>query len=133
MSVKNYALGAFNLCEINYCKKWQAVQAALDMFWIRQLREYLPSLTDRKKCTTNSRNLEIGTQPLQSQKILFVLHGQLVVSFETCPGVDGVVRSVKVKTPNNKFVRPTASFCLLEVVSQFQYHTSLPKEESVVI
>ena len=35
MSVKNYALGAFNPCEINYCKKWQAVQAALDMFWIR--------------------------------------------------------------------------------------------------
>ena len=36
---------------------------------------------------------------------------------EFYPGVDGVIRSVKVKTPNNKFVRPTASLCLLEAVS----------------
>ena len=35
---------------------------------------------------------------------------------ETYPGVDGVVRLVKVKTPNNKLVRPTASLCLLEAV-----------------
>ena len=35
MSMKNCALGAFNPCEINYCTKCQAVQAALDMFCIR--------------------------------------------------------------------------------------------------
>ena len=54
---------------------------------------------DRKKWTTNSKNLE---------------NGDLV---ETYLGVDGVVRSVKVRTPNSKFVRPTASLCLLEAVS----------------
>ena len=52
--VTNYALGSFNPREINYRKKWRAVQAALNMFWTRWLREYLPSLTDRKKWTTNS-------------------------------------------------------------------------------
>ena len=30
------------------------------MLWTRWLREHLPSLTDRKEWTTNSRNLEIG-------------------------------------------------------------------------
>ena len=47
--VTKYTLGSFNPREINYRKKWRAVQAALNMFWIRWLREYLPSLTDRKK------------------------------------------------------------------------------------
>ena len=38
---------------------------------------------------------------------------------EIYPSVDGVVRSLKVKTPNNEFVRHTASLCLLEAVSKF--------------
>ena len=58
--VTNYALGSFNPCEINYRKNLRAVQAALNMFSTRWFREYLPSLTDRTKWTTNSRNLEIG-------------------------------------------------------------------------
>ena len=57
--VTNYALCPFNPREINYRQKWRTVQAALNMFWTRCLSEYLPSLTDRKKWTTNSRNLEI--------------------------------------------------------------------------
>lgn len=36
---------------------------------------------------------------------------------ETYHGVDGVVRSVKVKTPNDEFVGPVALLRLLEVVS----------------
>ena len=59
-NVTNYALGLFNPRGINYRKKWRAVQTALNMFWTRWLREYLQSLTDRKKWTTNSRDLEIG-------------------------------------------------------------------------
>ena len=59
--VTNDALGSFNSREINYRKKWRAVQIALNMFWTRWLTEYLLSLTDRKKWTTNSRNLEIGS------------------------------------------------------------------------
>ena len=57
--VTNYALCPFNPREINYRQKWRTVQAALNMFWTTCLSEYLPSLTDRKKWTTNSRNLEI--------------------------------------------------------------------------
>ena len=33
---------------------------------------------------------------------------------QTCPGVDGVVRTVKVETPSNELVRPTKTLFLLE-------------------
>ena len=97
----NYALGSFNPRETNYREKWRAVQAALNMFWTRWLREYLPSLTDRKKWTTNSRNLEIedlvilvSKNPVRSAWST----GRVIKAY---PVVDGVVRSVKVKTPAN--------------------------------
>ena len=112
--VTNYSLGSFNPREINYGKKWRAVQAALNMFWTRWLREYLPSLTDRKKWTTNSRNLEIGDLVILVSKNPVRSAWSTGRVIETYPSVDGVVRSVKVKTTNNEFVRPTASLCLLE-------------------
>ena len=46
--VTNYALGSFHHREINYSKIWRDFQAALNMFWTRWLREYLPSRTGRK-------------------------------------------------------------------------------------
>ena len=35
--------------DISLRKKWTAVQAATEMFWKRWLKEYLPTLTERKK------------------------------------------------------------------------------------
>ena len=35
--------------DISLRKKWKAVQAATEMFWKRWLKEYLPTLTERKK------------------------------------------------------------------------------------
>ena len=115
--VTNCALGLFNRGDMNYCKKQRAFQAALNMFWTKWLREYLPSLTDRNKCTINSGNLEIGDLVILVSKNPVCSAWSTGRVIEIYPGVDGVVRSVKVKTPNNEFVRPTASLCLLEAVS----------------
>ena len=38
----------------------KTVQSATNMFWHRQIKEYLPTLVDQKKWTTKCRNLEIG-------------------------------------------------------------------------
>ena len=73
--------------------------------------------TGRKKWTTNSRNLEIGDLVILVSKNPVCSAWSSGRVIETYPSVDGVVRSVKVKTPISKFVRPTASLCLLEVVS----------------
>ena len=87
------------------------------MFWTRWLREYLQPLMDRNKWTTNSRNLEIGNLIILVSKNLVCSACSTGPIIEIYPGVDGVVSSVKVKTPSNEFVRPTASLCLLEAVS----------------
>ena len=87
------------------------------MFWTSWLREYLPSLTDRKKWTINSRNLEIGDLVILVSKNLARSAWSTGRVTETYPSVDGAVRSVKVKTPSKEFVGPTASLCLLEAVS----------------
>ena len=99
--VTNYALGSFNPRETSYREKWRAVQAALNMFWTRWLREYLPSLTDRKKWTINSRNLEIEDVVILVSKNLVRSAWSTGSVIKTYPVVDGVVRSVKVKTPTN--------------------------------
>ena len=72
---------------------------------------------DRKKWTTNSQNLENGDLVILVSKNPACSAWSTVRVIETYLGVDGVVRSVKVRTPNSKFVRPTASLCLLEAVS----------------
>ena len=40
-SSSNYAPGVFRVNEINYRKKWRAIQAATNMFWSLWLKEYL--------------------------------------------------------------------------------------------
>ena len=89
---------------------------ALNIFWTRWLREYLRSLKGRKKWTTNSQNLEIGDLVILVSKIPIHSTWSTGCAIKTYSSVDGVVKSLKVKTPNSEFVRPTASPCLLEVV-----------------
>ena len=75
------------------------------------LWEYLLSLTGRKKWKINFPNLEIGYLVILVSKS--PVHSAWWTGHvaEIYPGVDGVVWSMKVKIPNNKFVRPTASLC----------------------
>ena len=86
------------------------------MFRTRWLREYLLSLMDRKKWTTNSQNLENGDLAILVSKNPVCSAWSTGHVIETILGVDGVVRSV-VRTPSSEFVKPTASLCLLEAVS----------------
>ena len=44
----NQSPGEFSRKEINYPKKWRAVQAASNMLWNRWKKEYLPTLTQRR-------------------------------------------------------------------------------------
>ena len=43
--------------EVNYLKKWRAVQAYTNLFWKRWLSEYLPTLSPRTNSKLCSRNL----------------------------------------------------------------------------
>ena len=95
--------------EIYYRKKWCAVQGAANMFSNQWRNEYLPTLIQRRKWYRNSKNLKFGDLVIiQSENIPL---GRVI---ETYPGKNDIVRTVNVKTPNNKLIRPSRKLCLLE-------------------
>ena len=85
-----------------------------DQFWRRWMREYVPSLTERKKWQHSLRNL-------QENDVVLIVHpetprgkwplGRVTKVFR---GSDDVIRSALVKTQNGEYHRPEVKLCLLE-------------------
>ena len=105
--------------EINLRKKWRAVQAAGNMFWRRWMKEYLPSLTIRRKWVNKTRNISKGDLVLVVADNIPRSHWPLARAVDTYPGEDGVFRSAKVKTPTSEYIRPASRFCVLEISQHF--------------
>ena len=110
----NYTTSRFDNSQINYCKKWKNLQAATNMLWNRQRKEYLPTLTQRKKGLVRNRNFKIEDLVITNESNFPRSYWPLGRTIETFPGQDGVVCTVKVKSPNNEFIRPGNKLHLLE-------------------
>ena len=100
--------------EINSTKVWRQFQALANFFWRRFTKEYLPSLTERKKWKEKKQNLKEGdvvlvAEPNQPRGVWPL--GRIV---STHPGQDGLVRAVTVRTQHGEYKRPIAKLCLLE-------------------
>ena len=104
----------FDDIEINYRKQWKTVQAYTSMFWKRWLSEYLPTLSPRKKWTRKHENLAIGDLVIVANKNSPKSHWPLARIVAIYPGKDGIVRTIKIKTPSGEFIRSTQSVFLLE-------------------
>ena len=63
---------------------------------------------------SNSKNLKFGDLVIIQSENIPMSHWPLGRIIETYPGKDGIVRTVKVKTPNNELIRPSGKLCLLE-------------------
>ena len=113
-SLSNHAPGVFRDNKINYRKKWCAVQAATNMFWSCWLKEYLPTLVQKRKWNYPTENLNVGDLVVIQTDNVPRSHWPLGRIIETYPGVDGALRTVKVKTPSNKPLRPAQKLFLLE-------------------
>ena len=75
-------------------------------------------LAQRRKWNYPTQNLNVGNLVvIQTDNIprSYWLLGRII---EKYPGVDGVVRTVKVKTPSNELLRPAQKLCLLEKANQ---------------
>ena len=100
--------------EVNSTKLWRQSQALANFFWRRFTKQYLTSLTERKKWKENRQNLKVGDVVLVSepnqQRGIWPL-GRVV---STHPGQDGRVRAVTVRTRSGEFKRPITKLCLLE-------------------
>ena len=99
---------------INLRKKWKSVQAAVEMFWRRWVREHLPNLTKRNKWKLNVRNFQPGDLVLISNKDISRSNWPLARILEVTRSDDNVVRVVKLKTKGGIYVRPAGCLCLLE-------------------
>ena len=97
--------------DISLRKKWKELQAVKDMLWKRWLKEYLPTLTEKKKWQMENRNFHIGDLVLIPDKNMDCSDWPLARTIEIRPSGDGVVQ---VKTTSEWYVRPAGNLSLLE-------------------
>ena len=105
--------GVFDKSDM-YKKKWRQVQYLANLSWERWLKEYLPSLQTRAKWRKALPNVKHNALVLLVNDNTPRGHRNLGRVIETYPGQDGLVRTVKVKTKDNVYVRPIQKLCLLE-------------------
>ena len=91
------------------------LQAIIEQFWRRWLREYVPTLTERRKWFRPERNIRTGDVVIivddNSPRGKWPL-GRVV---RVMPGPDGIIRTAAVKTSTGEYTRPVAKLCLLEL------------------
>ncbi|KAK3748899.1 hypothetical protein QZH41_002890 [Actinostola sp. cb2023] len=95
-------------------KRWKHAQVMANHFWKRWLREYLPSLTERRKWTTEARNVAKGDLVLIVDENAARGRWPLGRVVRPLPGDDGRVRAAEVRTSAGTYVRPVAKLCILE-------------------
>ncbi|KAK3739937.1 hypothetical protein QZH41_015978, partial [Actinostola sp. cb2023] len=95
-------------------KRWKHAQVMANHFWKRWLREYLPSLTERRKWTTEARNVAKGDLVLIVDENAARGRWPLGRVVRSLPGDDGRVRAAEVRTSAGTYVRPVAKLCILE-------------------
>lgn len=102
----------------NVKRRWRYVQLLVQHVWKRWMKEFIPTLNQRKKWQSVKRDITVGEVVL-------------VVSADTTPrgkwplgrdidvikGQDGYVRIAKVLVGGNVLMRPITKVCPLEVCS----------------
>ena len=87
-------------------RSWKSAQELASHFWNIFLREYIPNQQTRSKWNKTSENLKVNDLVWLLED--FTPRGlwPLAKVIEIYPGSDGVVRSVKLRTPHGEKVRP---------------------------
>ena len=109
----NLPPGVFIGDEKNISKAWRTSQQIAAHFWNRFLREFLPGQQIRSKWNKSSKNLKVDD-------LVWILEdfnprGLWPVARVTqiFPGEDGIIRSVKLKTPSGERIRPVVKLSKL--------------------
>ncbi|XP_012268197.2 uncharacterized protein LOC105693064 [Athalia rosae] len=95
----------FGITPSNRLSTWQHLQKVKQHFWDRWRKEYPNELNIRHRWTNGSHDIQEGSVVVVKDNNLPPLRWILGRVIETCPGADGIIRTVKIKTPNGAFVR----------------------------
>ena len=95
-------------------KQWRRIQELTRHFWHRWMREWVPSLSSRKKWHQSKKNLQVGDIVLLVSPESPRAHWPLGKVIEVYPGKDGYIRSVKLQVGDKQLVRPIVKLCPLE-------------------
>lgn len=112
---KSLPPGLFTSDDVYCRRKWKQVQYLVNLFWRRWISEYLPTLQRRQKWFKQSRNFAVDDivlvaddrQPRGSWPL-----GRVTQVFKN--PLDGLVRSVTVKTMTSVLDRPITKIVYLE-------------------
>jgi transposase InsO family protein len=94
-------------------RRWKQSQFIVNQFWRRWMREYLPSLMERKKWEKSVRPLRVGDKVLimdENLKRGEWLTGSIIAVH---PGDDGVIRKATVQTARSTLLRPAVKLCFI--------------------
>ncbi|BET00044.1 Pao retrotransposon peptidase [Nesidiocoris tenuis] len=98
---------------VNRLGHFQLVSAIVKGFWKRWQQEYLHTLQNRRKWTTDAPPVSEGTVVVIMKEDVPPLRWPLAVIKRLCPGPDGVPRVAIVKTTNGELTRPLVRLCPL--------------------
>lgn len=110
-----FAPEAIEEVSYNPKKRWRRIQELTRHFWHRWMREWVPSLSSRKKWYQSRKNLQVGDVVLLVSSENPRAHWPLGRVVEVYPAKDGYVRSVKLQVGEKQFVRPIVKLCPLEL------------------
>lgn len=99
----------------DYAKNWKFVQRKLDLFWERWIKEYLPLLQSRSKWLESKPNFNVGDIVLMCDSNAPRGKWPKAIIIETFPDRHGLVRRVRVRTPNGIYERDIRKLCRLEL------------------
>ena len=94
------------------------MQAYINLFWKRWLSEYLPTLSPRTNWTNKQQNFAVGGLVIVRNINTPNSHWPLARIVAIYPGDDGIIWTVKIRTSNGEFVRPSQLLLLLELSKQ---------------
>ena len=100
--------------DISSRRKWKQVQSLRAVFWARWTKEYLPTLAQRSRWTSDGPTFEIGELVLLKNYELKRNKWPLARIVKIQPGQDGVTRVVDLRTKDGIYTRPVAKVLKLE-------------------
>lgn len=106
-------VGTFDDSDLIGRTHWRASQRLADIFWERWLREYLPSLQNRREPRGRGPELKLGDIVIIADNTLPRNVWPLGKVTATYPGADGVVRAADVFTRGTTLRRPTKKLVIV--------------------